>query len=738
MKRAATHSTFNFPLWIGLALVAMFALTAILGPVIAPRNPMEQNYAIDVDGSIRRPPIAPLTHPDYPLGTDNQGRDMLSRILWAVRPTLIMVGLAAAIRLFLGILFGLYIGWGAGPGARRMESLMSSALSIPQLIVALIGVTAIGIERGLLAFIFGFSLNGWAETARIVTDQTRILKKQIYIEAAQALGASNRRILFTHILNHILPLTGMLAAFEISAIMLLSAELGFLGYYVGGGIYVEITDFVTENVTGLPELGQMLATSLTKLTDPSVLLMTGSVMLVAILGFNLLGEGLRREMGPERLRGSWMEKFFGSKLADWLETNLSRPILTWLDAHPRLVSLGIAALLAGLGFVWWTSLPRADSTVSTTIIVPGNHFWASERRDAQGTRRVEVDGIHTPTIAQAIPIQGGATGAPAIDSSGMVYLSAKNNRLLALLPNVGLQWESGTPEIPVGGPALGADGTIYLTGEKGGLMAFSHTGELLWHWKSEVNRPATSGAIIGPSGSIYYTVIDRIYALSPAGSLLWKSSAVSNYLERPPTLSPDGNLIFLERNVYTADSGQKLGITPPVDPQTYPDQTAYSGANGGIYFRTGHEIRRWRLNEDKVAFEPPLTWTNAQSGAVALFPTEQGTSPDGSTWLFYSSLYTATRLIWLDAQGRTLNNAPLAQIGHQIIAFDKQSTLYACTFTNCIALSQTGLEPSWDISLRSEGIAAGYSGPILGGALAEKTLYVVTQNTLFVIQEQEP
>ncbi len=728
----------NLPLWTGLALVILFALAALFGPVLAPRNPMEQNFAIEIDGSIRRPPIGPLVHPDYPLGTDNQGRDMLSRILWAVRPTFIMVGLAAALRLFLGILLGLYIGWGAGPGARRMESLLSSALSIPQLIVALIGVTAIGIDNGLPAFIFGLSLNGWAETARIITDQTRIIKKQTYIEAAQSLGASNRRILFTHVLNHILPLAGMLAAFEISAVMLLSAELGFLGFYIGGGIYVEITDFVTENVTGLPELGQMLATSLTKLTDPSVLLITGSVMLAAILGFNLMGEGLRCELGSEHLRGSWLEKFFGSKLADWLETHLSRPLLTWLDAHPRIVSLTTAILLISLGTAWWVNLPRPDLSAATSIVIPGNHVWASERHDAQGTRRVEVEGIRVPIIEQVIPIQGGATGAPAIDSGGKVYLGTKNNWLLAFLPDGTLQWETAIPETPVGGPALGADGSIYLTGEKGGVMVFSKDGKLLWHWKSEANRPATSGAIVGPSGLVYYTVIDRIYALSPEGSLLWKSSAVDTYMERPPVLSPDGELIFLERNVYTADTGQRLGITPPVDLQTYPDQTAYSGANGSTYFRTGHEVRRWRLRDNKVAFEVPLTWMNSQSGAVPLFPTEQGASPDGSTWFFYSSLFTTTRLVWLDSQGRTLNNAPLAHGGHQLIAFDKQSTLYACTLTNCIALSQTGLEPIWDISLQGKGISAGYSGAILGGALSEKTLYVVTQKTLFIIREQTP
>ncbi len=731
-------ASINLPLWLGLFLVGLFVLAAFFGPSLAPHDPMEQNYAIPLNGVFRGPPLPPFVHPDYPLGTDRRGRDLPSRMLWGIRPTLIMVGTAAAIRLLLGILLGLFIGWGGGSLARRMESVLSSALSIPQLIVALIGVTAVGIENGLLAFIVGLSLNGWAETARVVADQTRIIRKQVFIEAAQALGASNRRILFSHVLNQILPLSGMLAAFEISAVLLLTAEMGFLGFYIGGGIYVEITDFVTQNVTGLPELGQMLSTALLKITDPSVLLMTGSVLLLAILGFNLLGEGLRREMGPERLRGSWTEKLFGSQLSDWVETHLSRPILTWFDANYRLVAAAFVLLLAWLGFSWYSNLPRADLSAPNTIVIPGGHLWASERHDAQGTRRVNSDGIKNPAIAWAYPATSGFSGAPAVDSAGTIYLGLRNATLLALHPNGQMRWQTTTPEQPIGGPALGPEGDIYLPGDQGGLMAFSPDGQLRWYWDSEINRSATSGAIVGPDGVIYYTVIDRIYAISPTGSLLWKSSPVSNYLERPPTLSPNASLIFLERNIYQTETGAKLGITAPVDERAFPDQAVFSGADGSTYFRTGHDVRRWGLNDNKIAFEPPRSWMNAQSGLVPLFPSEQGAAPDSSLWMFYSSLYTSTRLVWIDSQGRTLNNTIVPQNGAQIIAFDRASNLYLCNFTACLVMPQSGSQPLWEIPLQTPEIPVGLSGNPLGGALAEKTLYIVTEKTLFVIQEQTP
>jgi ABC-type dipeptide/oligopeptide/nickel transport system permease subunit len=256
----------NWTLFFGLILVGFMTLIAIIGPDLAPQDPMKENYTLAVDGQIRTPPYPAFKIAGYPLGTDRWGRDLLSRILWGVRPTMIMVSSVAGFRMAVGILLGLLIGWAEGSRARRLDSLLSSLLSIPVLIVALIGIYAMGVEKGLWAFIFGLGITGWAETARMVSEQTRLVKSQTFVEAARALGAEERQILFNHILRQIMSLVWVLLAFEISSTLLVAAELGFLGYYIGGGIWIEISDFQAVNVEGLPELGQMLSSALVRMS----------------------------------------------------------------------------------------------------------------------------------------------------------------------------------------------------------------------------------------------------------------------------------------------------------------------------------------------------------------------------------------------------------------------------------------------------------------------------------------
>ena len=214
----------NWPLVVGAGLVLFMVILAVLGPTFAPQDPMKENFTLQVNGKVRTPPYPAFTIPGYPLGTDRWGRDLWSRILWGVRPTLIMVMAVAGFRLLVGIVVGLLVGWAEGRAARRLDSILSSLLSIPVLLVAMIGIYAVGVDRGLVAFIFGLGLTGWAETARMVSEQTRLVKQQTYVEAARALGAGERLILFNHILRQIMSLVWVLLAFEISSTLLAPAN----------------------------------------------------------------------------------------------------------------------------------------------------------------------------------------------------------------------------------------------------------------------------------------------------------------------------------------------------------------------------------------------------------------------------------------------------------------------------------------------------------------------------------
>ena len=246
---------------------------------------------VKIDDVWETPPLPPFQFAEYLFGTDQFGRDLLSRILWAVQPTLVMVVTVALFRLFLGTLIGLAAGWTTGALGHWLDVLITGALAVPVFIVALGAIALLGAEIGIMAFVIGFSINGWSETARIVRTQTQSIRKNLFVEAAQALGASQGRVIFGHVLRQIMPMIWMLLAFEISNTLMITAGLGFLGYYIGGDVWIEVGDFVSRRVSGMPELGQMLATSWTYLTKPWPMVITGTVIFITVLGFNLLGEG---------------------------------------------------------------------------------------------------------------------------------------------------------------------------------------------------------------------------------------------------------------------------------------------------------------------------------------------------------------------------------------------------------------------------------------------------------------
>ncbi|HUF40146.1 MAG TPA: ABC transporter permease [Anaerolineales bacterium] len=305
----------NWPLVLGLLLIGGVIYLAIAGPALAPRDPLEENLILqdEVTGQWHIPPFEAFALTGFPLGSDEFGRDVYSRLLYAVRPTLQMVLVVAAVRLVLGTLIGLVAGWSTGRTGGFFDSLISSALALPGLLVALGAIAIVGVELGVTAFIIGLSLTGWAETARLVREQTRSIRSEVYVEAAQALGATDAQIVFRHVVRQIRAMLLMLLAFEIGGTLMLTAGLGFLGYYIGGDVWIDVADFVARRTSGSPELGQMLATAWVRLTDPWGLVAVGSVVFAAVLGFNLIGEGLRLRLDPESgmIRIRWLSDGLG-------------------------------------------------------------------------------------------------------------------------------------------------------------------------------------------------------------------------------------------------------------------------------------------------------------------------------------------------------------------------------------------------------------------------------------------
>ena len=425
-----THGGRNWPLRIGGLVVLLVTIVAVAGPWLAPHDPMARAAVIQIDGRWIGPPY-PMGAPGFWLGSDRAGRDLLSRLLWALQPTLALVLIIAAVRLALGLTIGLAAGYATGAWRRVLDTLLRVALALPVLVVALIVIAFVGIQRGILAFILGLCLTGWAETARYVETQTRTTRANPFVEAARSMGANDGHIVIYHILRHVLPLASMLLAFEVSNTLMTTAALGFLGYYIGGGAWFTVEDWVARNTAGMPELGQMLAVSLERILDPWSMVLVGGVVTLIVLGFTLLGEGLRRRLEGELGQRPTVIDSFLNRWATWL----NRPPggATRLPRRRLTMAAAVFAVLVVLGGGWWVLRQgQAPASQVFSLLPPGGHQWATARHDPYGTLTITATGPISPTVAWSRRFDGGLTGGPAIDADGGIYVAVTDGALAAV------------------------------------------------------------------------------------------------------------------------------------------------------------------------------------------------------------------------------------------------------------------------------------------------------------------
>jgi len=713
----------NWTLLIGVCFVGFMILISAIGPSLAPQDPMKENFALSMDGSIRTPPYPAFKIPGYPLGTDRWGRDLWSRILWGIRPTLIMVTSVAGFRLVVGVILGLLIGWAEGRRARRLDSLLSSLLSIPVLIVAMIGIYAVGVDKGLWAFIFGLGFTGWAETARMVSEQTRLVKRQTFVEAARALGAGERLILFNHILRQIMSLVWALLAFEISSTLLVAAELGFLGIYIGGGVWVEVFDFQAVNVEGLPELGQMLSSALVKISDPSAMLVIGSFIFLGVLGFNLLGEGLRIELTQKEF--GRRAGLLSQQINEWLETHIFVPLRYWLELHGRQagVAVFLIVVVAG-GGIYYQHNTFLFTKTETVLQMQSGQLWGTELHDSYGTSYVPFSMDTMPELKWQAQIPGGASGGPVVYADGTLVIAGKENILMAFTPQGEILWQGPLNATPVGTPALDARDRVFVSDVEGHVTAFDSQGNRLWNVEASSARQATSGPIVSSNGTIYLTLIDAVAAISPDGVLIWRKTAADVFVDSPPRLSADESLVYLKDAALDARTGeiQEIRIIP--EAQTlFTEPAFFTGADGRDYYRNGHAVMRWQRNEAGLQVDSSLTW---KYNTFVLFnPLNQGYTPNKLAWLFYASEYSDGRLVWLDEQSRLVGNFEFPLTNSRLMAVGKKGEAYLCGPTGrrieCVAAMPGSDEPLWSIFLEDN------SRPI-GGALVPGILYVSAED----------
>ena len=313
-----TLKTRNIPLIIGLILTGLFLFVALFGSSLAPNDPMHVfNDFVVVDGEAiypSRTAVPPFATSEFPLGTDNAGRDLLTRLLFAVRPTLILCLVIATLRIVIGLGLGLWAGWFGGTAERVIDTLIGASLAIPILIFALAIISFLG-EPTLLTFAIALVMTGWANTAVFVKNSTLLTKQSPYIEGARAVGVRPFGILRRYIMPQLWPILPAQIAFELSATLLVVAELGFLGMFIGEA-FVRVAEDPNNAGTipvgltaSFPELAQMLSDFWSKMiSSPWEIGIVGAIIFLQIFSFNMLGEGLRRQMDVTRPRRAWWRR----------------------------------------------------------------------------------------------------------------------------------------------------------------------------------------------------------------------------------------------------------------------------------------------------------------------------------------------------------------------------------------------------------------------------------------------
>jgi peptide/nickel transport system permease protein len=270
----------------GLALLALIALAALLAPWISPQNPYDLARLELLDS--RLPPLARSAAGGiYWLGTDDQGRDMLSAILYGLR-TSVAVGLAStALALAIGVSLGLAAAWFGGWLDALLMRLADLQLSFPSILIALVLLAVLG--QGLDKIIVALVAVQWAYYARTARAAALVERRKEYIEAATSLALSSGRIIFRHLLPNCLPPLLVLAAVQVAAAITLEATLSFLG------LGLPITE---------PSLGLLISNGFTYLLSGHywISFFPGIALLAAVVGINLVADRLRDVLDPHRRR----------------------------------------------------------------------------------------------------------------------------------------------------------------------------------------------------------------------------------------------------------------------------------------------------------------------------------------------------------------------------------------------------------------------------------------------------
>jgi peptide/nickel transport system permease protein len=261
---------------IGLLIVGALAFSAVFAPWLAPHDPTLNDLAHAL-----RPPRSP----GFPLGTDNLGRDVLSRVIWGSRISLTVGVVVQIMAIFLGTLLGLLAGFYRGRADDAVSAITNVMFALPRLLFAMAIVAALG--PSIVNLFIALGMVGWPAICRLVRAETLSLCGKDFVEGARAVGATDLRIITRHILPNALSPIIVLGTLGMAHTILAEASLSFLGF----GVQPPMASW-----------GSMMSRGQAYIWHaPWLMLYPGLAIFITVVGLNLLGDGLRDALDP-RLR----------------------------------------------------------------------------------------------------------------------------------------------------------------------------------------------------------------------------------------------------------------------------------------------------------------------------------------------------------------------------------------------------------------------------------------------------
>jgi peptide/nickel transport system permease protein len=268
---------------IASAVLLLLCLVALFAPWIAPQNPFDLSQLDVLDARLRPGSVAMSGNLTFILGTDAQGRDMLSAILYGIRISVVVGAASTVIALAIGLCLGLIAGYYGGRTESFIMRVADIQLSFPPILIALIllAVTGQGVGKIIIALV----AVQWAYYARTARSAAIIERRKEYIEAAIALGLPPHRVVFRHLLRNCMPPLIVIAALQVASAISLEATLSFLG------LGLPITE---------PSLGLLIANGFQYLLsgDYWISLFPGLALLATIVVINLVADQLRDVLNP--------------------------------------------------------------------------------------------------------------------------------------------------------------------------------------------------------------------------------------------------------------------------------------------------------------------------------------------------------------------------------------------------------------------------------------------------------